>query len=173
LVGKLGAPISSARTVEYQLNGKRYRCNLFFKNAGNDELPIEVWFNRGYLERFVISHPKINDFSEFLKDKTGIKRRVESFAESWFRDVNESRPFMVSGLQTEGTLGALNAMKNEFEQKNGKLTKVTIGQETVGEGSGEIEFIVTLQGENGSREARVLVDIGAFGGLVSAVTFRK
>jgi hypothetical protein len=172
LAGELGAPISAARTVVYQLNGKRYRCNLFFKSAGNVELPIEVWFNRGYLERFVISHPKINDFTELVKDKTGIKRRVESFAESWFRDVNESRPFMVSGLQTEGTMGALNAMKNEFEQKNGKLTKVIIGQSTAGDGAGEIEFNVTLKGENGSREARVLVDIGAFGGLVSAVTFK-
>jgi hypothetical protein len=170
IAGDLSAPLSTARTVEYARTGKRYRCNLFFKSASGEELPIEAWFNNGYLERFIVSHPKVNDFVLTLSDKSGVKRRVEAFVESWFRDVAESRPYMISALHSAGTTGALNAMKTDFERKHGKLKKISVGQDSPGEGAGEVEFIVALEGESGSQNARVLVDIGAFGGLVSAVS---
>ena len=138
----------------------------------NRSLPVEVWIFRGYLERFVVSHSRINDFVNLLSDRKGIHARVDSFVQAWCRDVKETQPFMVSSLHTERTMTALNSMKEQLDAAIGKLEKLEIVEEKAGEQPGELEFLVTLRGERGEKKAKVLVDVGAFGGLVSAVSIQ-
>ncbi len=172
ILGKSAQPTSVARTVEYQIGSKRYRCNFDLRCENGDTLPIEAWFFRGHLERFVVSHPNINDFVNQLDDKSAIRARVQKFVEGWFGEMNDARRFMVSSIQTPPALNALKSLKEQFEAEHGKLTKQEITEENQGEQLGELEFLVTLQGERGSKTAKILVDLGAFGGLVSAVTFQ-
>ncbi|MFO0941722.1 MAG: hypothetical protein U0930_13280 [Pirellulales bacterium] len=172
ILGKSAEPKSVARTVDYQVGSKRYRCNFELQCENGDALPIEAWFHRGYLERFVVSHPKINDFVNQMEDKSAVRVRVLKFVEGWFGDMNEARTVMVSSIQSTAALSALKSLKEQFEAEHGKLQKQEIIEENAGEQLGELEFLVTLQGERGSKNTKVLVDLGAFGGLVSAVTFQ-
>lgn len=172
IVGNSAEPTSIARTVDYQVGSKRYRCNFELRCEGGDSLPVEAWFYQGHLERFVVSHPKINDFVNQMEDKTAVRSRVQKFVTGWFGEMSEARTFMVSSIQTPAALSALMSLKEQFEGENGKLEKHEITEENEGEQLGELEFVVTLQGERGSKNARILVDLGAFGGLVSAVTFQ-
>lgn len=172
ITGKFTGPTSIARIVDYQDSGKRYRCNFNLQCQSGEALPVEVWIYQGYLERFVVSHSRINDFVNLLTDKKGVHARVESFVQAWCNDVNETRPFMVSSLYTERSLTTLKSMKEQLEILIGKLEKVEIVDEKAGEQPGELEFLVTLKGDRGEKKAKILVDVGAFGGLVSAVSIQ-
>lgn len=172
IMGKITGPTSIARIVDYQTGGKRYRCNFNLQCESGESLPVEVWIYQGYLERFVVSHSRINDFVNLLTDKKGIHARVDSFVQAWCRDVSETRLFMVSSLNTERTMTTLNSMKEQLETAIGKLEKLEIVDEKAGEQPGELEFLVTLKGDRGEKKAKVLVDVGAFGGLVSAVSIQ-
>ena len=107
-----------------------------------------------------------------MEDKSEVRVRVNKFVLGWFGEMNEARSYMVSSIQNAASFGALKALKDEFEVENGKLTMQEIAAENQGEQPGELEFLVTLKGERGSKTAKILVDLGAFGGLISAVTFQ-
>ena len=165
-------PPSIARTVEYQGTVKRYRCNMSLPCKDQQKLPLEAWFYRGQLERFTVSHPKVNDFVEQIKDRSGIHQRVEAFVTTWLSDPSRSSMFLVSSLQNDATLQKLNRLQQQFQADFGKVSSVKIAQESVGQEVGELEFVVTVTAEKGSKEAKILVDVGAFGGLIAGVALQ-
>ncbi len=168
---QLDAPTSIARTAEYQSGSKRYRCNSTLTNNDGVSIPVEVWFHQGFLERFALSEPRMNDFVRLVDDMSGIQSRIKSFISSWFGDLERVKEFQLSSTAPDAQMESLKSMRELFEKEHGKLTDATVNATRPYGGSGSLEFEVTLKGESKEKNVVVRVEVGAFGGLISGVNF--
>ncbi|MBX3420807.1 MAG: hypothetical protein KF752_04540 [Pirellulaceae bacterium] len=168
--GNMQSPVSIARTVEYEPGSQRYRCNAILVGEKN-LLPIEVWFHAGYLERFTIAHPPMDQFPMHLTDTSEIERRIETFIKHWFDDLNSARQLMVPSLYSEAFAQALLDFRQQFVSQCGALEDFDINKIGPVGGGGGLEYEVTLKGANNHKVVDLIVEVGAFGGLVSSVSF--
>jgi hypothetical protein len=169
--GSLKSPSALARTVEFHQGTERYRCNFVLLGEMQQNFPIEVWFDQGHIQRFAISHPKLAQFTEQLKDTANIESRLSQFVKNWMS--SDNRPiFVTASLQSAEGLDALKNLREQFQQECQDYQSHSISNPQPVEGSNFLEYEVTLKGMRASKQAKILMDIGAFGGLVSTVTFQ-
>jgi len=136
-----------------------------------ESLPIEGWFDQGFLERFSIPDPRLIDFVAQLEDKTEIEKRLKLFVASWLNGTSDVSTYIVPSVGSEAMLQTLESFRDLFHSEQGEFQGTEINVRHPHEGGATLQYGVTLTGTKGSKEVTVSVEVGAFGGLISGINF--
>ena len=126
LAGQWTHPTWIARTVEYEEGEQRFRCNAILTSDAGERFPLEVWFHRGYLERFTIAHPEMHRFTRWLEDTSELERRLRAFINSWFEDLEGIDPQLAHSVDRPAMRQHLQHAREEFLSEHGELQEVEV-----------------------------------------------
>lgn len=171
LSGGLKASGVMSRSVDYQTGVQTYRCNAIFQSESNERFPLELWFSRGYLDRFTISHSKMSQFTGLLKDTSNIEKMIRKFIGSWFAGSTDNRKYLLPLIATDTMQNTLTAYRDEFVDECGKLKDIQIQKLSDVQDDNRLNYEVTLQGGDGQKSVKLQIEVGAFGGFVSGLIF--
>lgn len=169
--GRLTTPKTVSRTVEYMSGLKRFRGNATLETENGEPLPIECWFLNGFLERFSITDSRLIDFVALLEETAEVERRVERFTTSWMNEKEDVNEYILPSVRSDAMTQTLTALRQNFVAEHGELVSVKVLEKQPYQGGGTLQFAVALTGVTGTKSVTISVEVGAFGGFISGVTF--
>lgn len=169
--GEMSISESSSRTVEFSPGQKWFRCNAILLSQNAESLPIEGWFRNGYLERFSVSDSRLIDFVSLLDNTGEIERRILEFSSIWLKGEEAYSTYLLPSMDSEAMRSTLATLREAFTTNHGEIKSVQIASKLPYKGGSSLLFEVTLTGVQSTKTVTVSVEVGAFGGLISGVTF--